>query len=108
MERDNSASIQNDFFNQARKDKARVVIYLNSGKKLMGRIKSFDKFTVILDNGQGEQMIFKHAIATVSSIKTFGNYINFDPATGREREAPEAEGSIEERGGEGKEPDPAE
>ena len=62
MEKDNSPSIQNDFFNQARKDKARVVIYLNSGKKLMGRIRSFDKFTVILDNGQGEQMIFKHEI----------------------------------------------
>jgi host factor-I protein len=108
MERDNSASIQNDFFNQARKDKARVVIYLNSGKKLMGRIKSFDKFTVILDNGQGEQMIFKHAIATVSSTKTFANYINFDPAAGREKEPPEVEGSSEEGGGEGKDATPEE
>jgi len=108
MERDNSASIQNDFFNQVRKDKARVVIYLNSGKKLMGRIKSFDKFTVILDNGQGEQMIFKHAIATVSSTKTFANYINFDPATGREKEPPEGEGSGEAGGGEGKDTAPEE
>ncbi len=89
MDRDNSPNIQNDFFNQVRKDKARVVVYLNSGKKLVGRIKSFDKFTVILDNGQGEQMIFKHAIATVSSTKTFGNYINFDPAAGRGKEPPE-------------------
>ena len=97
MDRDNSPNIQNDFFNQARKDKARVVVYLNSGKKLMGRIKSFDKFTVILDNGQGEQMIFKHAIATVSSTKTFGNYMNFDPAAGKGKESPEGEGA----GGEG-------
>lgn len=102
MERDTSPNIQNDFFNQARKDKARVVVYLNSGKKLMGRIKSFDKFTVILDNGQGEQMIFKHAIATVSSSKTFGNYINFDPATGREKEPQEPEAAAEgDAGGEG-------
>jgi host factor-I protein len=108
MEKDSSPNIQNDFFNQVRKDKARVVIYLNSGKKLMGRIRSFDKFTVILDNGQGEQMIFKHAIATVSSTKTFGNYINFDPASGREKEAPEAEGSVEEDRGEGKDTTPAE
>ena len=108
MEKDNSPSIQNDFFNQARKDKARVVIYLNSGKKLMGRIRSFDKFTVILDNGQGEQMIFKHAIATVSSTKTFGNYIQFDPAAGTDREAPEAEGPDEDCGGEGKDGTPAE
>jgi host factor-I protein len=100
MERDTSPNIQNDFFNQARKDKARLVVYLNSGKKLVGRIKSFDKFTVILDTGQGEQMVFKHAIATVSSNKTFGNYINFDPASGKAREAPETEGAAQEGGGE--------
>ena len=103
MERDNSPSIQNDFFNQARKDKARVVVYLNSGKKLVGKIRSFDKFTVILDNGQGEQMIFKHAIATVTSTKTFGNYMQFDPASGKEKEAPEGgavpEGGDEDEGG---------
>ncbi len=78
MDRDESLSIQNDFFNQARKDKARVLIFLNSGRKLTGRIKSFDKFTIILENGQGEQMIFKHAIATVTSVKTFGNYMSFE------------------------------
>jgi host factor-I protein len=100
MERDNSPNIQNDFFNQARKEKARVVVFLNSGKKLVGRIKSFDKFTVILDNGQGEQMIFKHAIATVSNAKTFGNFISFDPATGKEKEAAGAEDAIQEGGGE--------
>jgi host factor-I protein len=99
MERDNSPNIQNDFFNQARKDKVRVVVFLNSGKKLVGRIKSFDKFTVILDNGQGEQMIFKHAIATVSSTKTFGNYMNFDPDSGKGREASEAEEAAPEGGG---------
>jgi host factor-I protein len=72
MEREDSLNIQNDFFNQARKDKARVLVFLNSGRKITGRIKSFDKFTVILESSQGEQMIFKHAIATVSSSKTFG------------------------------------
>ena len=78
MDRDDALNIQNDFFNQARKDKARVLVFLNSGRKLTGRIKSFDKFTVILENGQGEQMIFKHAIATVTSVKTFGNYMSFE------------------------------
>ncbi len=62
-------NIQNDFFNQARKDKLRVTVFLNNGKKLTGRIKSFDKFTLILDGENGEQMIFKHAISTVSASK---------------------------------------
>jgi len=91
MDRDNSLNIQNDFFNQARKDKARVLVFLNSGKKLTGRIKSFDKFTVILESGQGEQMIFKHAIATVTSSRTFGNFINFDGAAEKGKEAPRVE-----------------
>lgn len=88
MDREDSLNIQNDFFNQARKEKSRVLVFLNSGRKITGRIKSFDKFTVILESSQGEQMIFKHAIATVSNSKTFGNFIKFDPASGRPKEGP--------------------
>jgi host factor-I protein len=62
-------NIQNDFFNHARKEKLRLTVFLNNGKKLTGRIKSFDKFTLILDGENGEQMIFKHAISTVSTSK---------------------------------------
>ena len=60
-----SPNLQNQFFNTARKEKKAVTIFLGNGKKLSGRIKSFDKFTVLLDGSQGEQMIFKHAISTV-------------------------------------------
>ena len=60
-----SPNLQNQFFNSARKEKKVVTIFLGNGKKLSGRIKSFDKFTVLLEGSQGEQMIFKHAISTV-------------------------------------------
>ena len=60
-----SQNLQNDFFNRARKERALVTVYLANGKKLTGRIKSFDKFTVLLDGQYGEQIIFKHAISTV-------------------------------------------
>jgi host factor-I protein len=103
MDRDDLLNIQNDFFNQARKDKARVLVFLNSGRKITGRIKSFDKFTVILESAQGEQMIFKHAIATVSSTKTFGNFINFDPVAEKGKEPP-APPSPPEDGGDRKDP----
>jgi host factor-I protein len=62
-----SRNLQNDFFNNARKERSTVTIFLANGKKLTGWIKSFDKFTVLLDSSQGEQMIFKHAISTVST-----------------------------------------
>ncbi len=44
-----------------------MTVFLSNGKKLVGRIKSFDKFTVLLDSHYGEQIIFKHAISTVSA-----------------------------------------
>ncbi len=36
-----------------------------NGAKLSGRIKSFDKFSVLLESGAQEQLIFKHAISTI-------------------------------------------
>jgi len=59
-------TIQDGFLNSARKDRSNVTIYLMSGVKLTGRIKSFDKYSVILEAGSQEQLIFKHAISTVS------------------------------------------
>ncbi len=60
------ANLQNDFFNRARKEHRSVTIFLTNGKRLSGRIKSFDKFTLLLDGPHGELMLFKHAISTVS------------------------------------------
>lgn len=58
-------NIQEAFLNNARKDKIFLTIYLMSGVKLSGRIKSFDKYSVILESNNQEQLIFKHAISTV-------------------------------------------
>jgi host factor-I protein len=58
-------NIQEAFLNNARKDKIFLTIYLMSGVKLSGRIKSFDKYSVILETNNQEQLIFKHAISTV-------------------------------------------
>ena len=58
-------NIQEAFLNNARKEKIFLTIYLMSGVKLSGRIKSFDKYSVILESNNQEQLIFKHAISTV-------------------------------------------
>ncbi len=58
-------NIQDSFLNNARKDKANITIYLLSGVKLTGRIRSFDKYSVVLETNSQEQLIFKHAISTV-------------------------------------------
>src|ERR1700759_4058667 len=64
-------NIQEAFLNNARKDKSFLTIYLMSGVKLSGRIKSFDKYSVVLESNNQEQLIFKHAISTVVFSKPF-------------------------------------
>ena len=60
-----SQNIQDGFLNTARKEKLLVTVYLSSGVKLAGRIRSFDRYSLILESNSQEQLVFKHAIATV-------------------------------------------
>jgi host factor-I protein len=62
-------NIQDAFLNTVRREKTTVIIYLLNGAKLTGRIRSFDKFSVLLESGSQEQLIFKHAISTISQSR---------------------------------------
>src|SRR5215472_10434929 len=72
MENKPAQNIQDSFLNTARKEKTQVTIYLLSGVKLTGRIRSFDKYSVVLETNNQEQLIFKHAISTV--VMSRGSY----------------------------------
>ena len=85
-------TIQDSFLNSARKDRSNVTIYLMSGVKLTGRIKSFDKYSVILEAGSQEQLIFKHAISTVSLPRGGGRDYHYSrPMGASDREQESAE-----------------
>jgi host factor-I protein len=62
----NSQNVQDGFLNTLRRDRINVTVYLVGGVKLTGKIRSFDKFSVVLESGNLEQLIFKHAISTIS------------------------------------------
>ncbi|HET6373937.1 MAG TPA: RNA chaperone Hfq [Candidatus Polarisedimenticolia bacterium] len=62
-------NIQNGFFNQVRKDRTRITIVLTNGQRVSGLVKSFDKFTLLVETRQGDQMVFKHAISTISTFR---------------------------------------
>src|SRR5712692_8439322 len=67
-------NIQDSFLNNARKEKSVITIYLLSGVKLSGRIKSFDKYSLVLETNNQEQLIFKHAVSTVVILKSSHSY----------------------------------
>ena len=59
-------NIQDQYLNQARKERVRVSVTMMSGDKLEGHIKSFDNLSVLLDSN-GDILIYKHAISTITS-----------------------------------------
>ncbi len=64
-------NIQDPFFYQLRKEAQMVHVFLISGKRLTGILRRFDRFAIVIENQGQEQLIFKHAIASISpSSKT--------------------------------------
>jgi host factor-I protein len=70
-----SVNIQDSYLDRACRERAWLTVFLNGGKKMTGRIRAFDRYTLILEDRGSEQMIFKHAIATISTSRTFSNAI---------------------------------
>jgi len=61
-------NVQDGFFYQLRKDNTPVEVVLLSEKKRVGRIRRFDKFAIVLDVEGREELIYKHAIASVAIV----------------------------------------
>ena len=67
-------NIQDAFLNYARRDRVSVSIQLIDGREFEGRIKNFDRFAVIVEVNGADQLVFKHAIATISTPRSVTNY----------------------------------
>lgn len=79
----NNFNIQDSYFARLRRDKTVTTIYLVNGVKLIGRIKSFDKFSILIENNHQEQLIFKHAISTITySSRPSFHRPNYPPQAG--------------------------
>jgi host factor-I protein len=67
-------NIQDGFLNHARRERWSVRIQLMDGRELEGRIRQFDRFAVIIDRDGTDQMIFKHAIASITMPRSVAHY----------------------------------
>ena len=65
----NNINLQDIFLNQVRKEHIAVTIYLTNGFQLKGMVKGFDNFTVVLDSDGKQQLVYKHAISTISPMR---------------------------------------
>ena len=61
-----STHIQDLFLSRARRNKANVTMFLMNGYQLRGTIAGFDQFVVVLMSDNKQQVIYKHAISTIT------------------------------------------
>jgi host factor-I protein len=67
-------NIQDPFFYQLRKDARTVHVYLVSGKRLTGVLKRFDRYALVLENHGQEQLVYKHAVASITPTASYGGH----------------------------------
>jgi host factor-I protein len=60
-----SYRLQEAFLNTARKRKVKVTIFLINGVRIQGRVRSFDTFTIFVEDGRQQTLVYKHAISTI-------------------------------------------
>ena len=73
-------NLQENFLNQARKENVPVTIHLVNGFQIKGMIRGFDQFTVVIDAMGRQQMVFKHAISTITPARPLGAKLEEKPA----------------------------
>ncbi len=64
-------NIQDQYLNQARKERVNVTFVMMTGEKLQGYIKSFDSFCILAESS-GDVLIYKHAVSSITA--TDGNF----------------------------------
>jgi RNA chaperone Hfq len=59
-------NVQDSFLFQCLKNRALLKLELLTGGTIIGRLKRFDRFALLLEQGDGEVLVYKHAIATLA------------------------------------------
>lgn len=59
------SNLQENFLQNICAKDVRAFVFLTNGIKLTGKVISFDTDTILLKDNNREQIVFRHAIATV-------------------------------------------
>ena len=79
-------NLQDSFLNQVRKENVAVSIHLVNGFQLKGNVKGFDNFTIILDSMGKQQLVYKHAVSTITPARPIAGNFNAEKAEKKEEE----------------------
>ena len=62
-------NVQDQFLNQARKEKVPIIVTLVDKEKVEGFVKSFDPFCILIQT-EKPILIYKHAVASIEPFET--------------------------------------
>ncbi|WP_457567834.1 RNA chaperone Hfq [Desulfurobacterium sp.] len=71
-----AVKVQDAFLNRLRKERIPVSVFLARGTRLQGVITYFDQFTIVLEEGNSQQLVYKHSIATIVPSKPIRNLLS--------------------------------
>ncbi|MGC8544387.1 RNA chaperone Hfq [Athalassotoga sp.] len=73
-------NLQDRLLNYLRKRKIEAKVYLVNGFQVKGLVRSFDNYTVLIESGRQQNMVYKHAISTIIPVE----YVELGEALGKE------------------------
>ncbi|MBI2266006.1 MAG: RNA chaperone Hfq [Armatimonadetes bacterium] len=82
-------NLQDIFLHQIKKENVPVTIYLVNGVQLRGSVRGYDNFTVFLEFEGKVQLVYKHAVTTISPARplavnvfaeAFKDYVDKEPS----------------------------
>lgn len=62
-------NVQDGFLFQGLKEGRPMTVELVSGRTVIGKIRRFDRFAVVLEIDGREQLVYKHAIASLAAAE---------------------------------------
>lgn len=67
------SNLQDVFLNGARRERLPVTVRLMDGTDVRGRIKSFDRYALLVEDEESDVLLFKHAVATIRPRASAGD-----------------------------------
>mgnify|MGYP004566695295 CR=1 FL=1 len=61
-------NLQDIFLTQARRERRPVTLFLMNGFQMRGIVTGFDAFVILLQSDGKQQMIYKHAVSTMTPM----------------------------------------
>ena len=84
-----TAGLQDLFLNKARSEGISVTVFLTNGFQLKGTVQGFDCFTVVIVSDGRQQLIYKHAISTITPLRPISLLDAFEKEEKEEKEVKE-------------------